>query len=674
MPVKEVVTELYRAQLRSFLDTGARLRWPPSATPTISVVLVLFNRAELTLRCLRSLHEHAPEPLEILLVDNASTDETTELLDRLDGAKIIRNYENRGFLLAVNQAARRARGTYLLLLNNDAEVLPGTLAAALAAARSGDDVGAVGGRIILLDGRLQEAGSVVWKDGSCLGYGRGEAPNAPAFMYTRDVDYCSGAFLLTPRALFLEEGGFDERYKPAYYEEVDYCFRLWARGQRVVYEPRASILHYEFASSRSMDEAVRMQADRRSAFARKHEGALTLQPPPQIERILFARQRPARGRRVLLLDDRVPHEHLGSGFPRARRLLETLVAQGHFVTFYPLSHPWEPWDEVYADVPHTVEVMNGLGPHSLAQFLRDRRGYYDSVLVSRPHNMSLLRRLAGRDLLEGAAVLYDAEALFVLRDIARQHLQGHGPTEAEAAALVREEAALAVGADAVLAVSEAEREIFLAAGASPVFVVGHAVEVQPTARPFADRDGFALVGPVHRDLDPNADAVRWFAGEVLPKVKAALDGRARVRWAGPNASDRLAGLAASAGIEVLGRMDDLTALYDAARVFVVPTRYGAGLPLKVLHAAAHGLPCVATPLVCQQLGWRQGVEILAADTPEAFAEGCVRLHEDAALWAAVREAALRRVAEDASWPRFSEGVAAALAVTASAAAGARNRA
>jgi O-antigen biosynthesis protein len=658
--VKEVVTELYRSQLRSFLDTGARLRWPACETPAVSVILVLYNRAELTLRCLRSLHEHAPEPLEILVVDNASADDTSELLDRLDGVRIIRNYENRGFLLAVNQAARRARGAYLLFLNNDAEVLPGTLEAALAAARSAPDVGAVGGRILLLDGRLQEAGSVVWQDGSCLGYGRGDAPDAGPYMYTRDVDYCSGAFLLTPRALFLEDGGFDERFKPAYYEEVDYCFRLWGQGKRVVYEPRAVVVHYEFASSRSMDEAVQMQLTRRAAFARKHEAALAAQPAPQVERVLFARQRPARGRRLLLLDDRVPHEHLGSGFPRARRLLETLVEQGHFVTFYPLSHPSEPWDEVYADIPRTVEVMNGLGPHALPQFLRERRGYYDALIVSRPHNMSLLRRLAGREL-EGCPLVYDAEAVFVLRDIARQRVLGQPLSDGEVAALVREEAALAAGADAVLAVSESEREIFAGAGASAVFVLGHTVRVQPTPRTFAEREGLLLVGPVHRDVDPNADGLRWFAAEVLPRVRAALGEGLIVRWAGPNASEKLARLAADAGIEALGRVDDLSALYGAARVFVAPTRYCAGVPLKIYHAAAHGLPCAGTSLVREQIGWQGGVEMLAADTAEDLARACVQLHTDASAWQGVREAALLRVAEDGSARRFSNALAAALA-------------
>ncbi|HEY3119342.1 MAG TPA: glycosyltransferase family 2 protein, partial [Vicinamibacteria bacterium] len=196
---RESFAEGCRVALESFLASGARLRWEAVEEPLVSVVLVLFNRAELTLRCLRSIAEERRIPLEIILVDNASTDQTEALLERLDGVRVIRNAENRGFVLAVNQAARRARGRYLLLLNNDTELLPDALTAAVAVLQGSEDVGAVGGKVLSVDGRLQEAGSIVWNDGSCLGYGRGDDPFAAEYMFRRDVDFCSGAFLLTPR-------------------------------------------------------------------------------------------------------------------------------------------------------------------------------------------------------------------------------------------------------------------------------------------------------------------------------------------------------------------------------------------------------------------------------------------------------------------------------------------
>src|SRR5436190_414959 len=135
--------------LDAFLAADARVRFDVRAEPVVTVILVLCNRAELTLRCLRSLERHASVPIEVIVVDNGSLDETRRLLERCDGVNVIGNDENHGFPVAVNQAARRARAPYLLILNNDAELLPGSLAAALGTLTASPDVGAVGAKIIL---------------------------------------------------------------------------------------------------------------------------------------------------------------------------------------------------------------------------------------------------------------------------------------------------------------------------------------------------------------------------------------------------------------------------------------------------------------------------------------------------------------------------------------------
>src|SRR5262249_52883945 len=128
---RAALTSLARAELRTFLKSGQRLDFSASARPRISVIVVLYNRAELTLRCLQALARERV-PFELLLVDNASTDETTAVLERISGAEVLRQRENIGFLRAVNEAARRARGDYLLLLNNDAEPCADALSFALA--------------------------------------------------------------------------------------------------------------------------------------------------------------------------------------------------------------------------------------------------------------------------------------------------------------------------------------------------------------------------------------------------------------------------------------------------------------------------------------------------------------------------------------------------------------
>lgn len=235
--------------------------------PKISVIVILHNKASLSVMALASLIEYVDVPYELIVVDNASTDETLQLLEMIEGLQVQRFDQNLGFGPACNLAVKRARGEYLLFFNNDALLGRGAVHAALKVFDELAHVGAVGGKIILSDGTLQELGAFVWGDGMTSGYGRGDNPNLDLFARRLACDYCSGAFLVTPRALFESLGGFDARYAPAYYEDVDYCAALWARGYAVVAEPTALVRHYESATS--VDAAVTLSAINREKFCEK---------------------------------------------------------------------------------------------------------------------------------------------------------------------------------------------------------------------------------------------------------------------------------------------------------------------------------------------------------------------------------------------------------------------
>jgi O-antigen biosynthesis protein len=656
---KDVIASMYRAQLAGFLASGARLRFDSGGAPRVSVLLVLFNRSELTLRCLRALCEQAVDTrLELIVVDNASTDDTDLLLHRIDGAHVIRPGSNLGFVEGCNLAARSARGEYLLFLNNDAEILPDSLATAVAALDAAPGLGAVGGKLVLPDGSLQEAGSIVWSDGSCLGYGRGHSPWAPEYAFSRDVDYCSAALLLTPRHVFLTMGGFDGRFAPAYYEDVDYCVRLWKAGYRVQFHPRLLAMHFEFASSGSLERAIQMQAERRQRFVAKHHRWLAQQSEPLPHTPLRARARDGSGLRVLVFDDRVPHSSTGFGFPRAVELIRALVDLGHFVTLYPTSVLREPWPEVYEELPSGVEVMLGYGPARVEQFMDDRRGYYDRIIVSRPHNAELLRAKLGMPQHWGVPTIFDAEAICSVRDLARRRLTGEQVDEATEREMVRREIALAEGMSAVLCVSALEARAFADGGARGVHVLTHAISPTPTCAPFELRDSILFVGAFH-ELSPNADSVVWFVREVLPRINAAVGRDVRFLIAGPDPPPDVRSLAGGA-IEVLGAVADLAPLYETARLFVAPTRFSAGIPLKVIHASAHGVPVVASPLLAHQLNWRNGRELLTGESREELAAACASIYMDGTRWLQIRREALRRVEADYSRANFIASVDAVL--------------
>jgi GT2 family glycosyltransferase/glycosyltransferase involved in cell wall biosynthesis len=593
-----------------------------------------------------------------VLVDNGSTDDTGALLDRLRNATVLRQTLNEGFGQAVNAGAHIARGRFLLLLNNDAELLPGSLEAAVGTAHELVDVGAVGGRLILPDGSLQEAGAIIWNDGFCSGYGRGATPFAPPYSFRRDVDFCSGAFLLTSRDLFLQSGGFDEAFNPAYYEDADYCVRLWQSGLRVIYEPQAIAIHYEFASAGSA-RAAKLQLEKRNIFIAKHAGWLATQSAATAENLPVSRHKRRPGQqRVLVFDDRVPHQSMGFGFPRAVQLLRALVELGHFVTLYPLSFTEEEWPSVYEDIPRDIEVMTGSGPEHLDAFMRERRGYYDTIIVSRHHNMQRLRARLGDPERWAGRVVYDAEAVAAMRDAQRAMVSGRAVDGRHADHRLQEEIGLARGTDMVLAVSALELDAFERAGVKRVTIVRYAVQPAPTPRVHAERTGILFVGAFD-PLSPNEDAVLWFVQEVLPLIEGQLGAPVPFTIAGHYPPRSIMALA-SHRIAVLPSAAELAPLYDRARLFVAPTRFAAGIPLKVLHAAAHGLPVVCTSLLARQLGWCDGTAVYAADGAEAFAAACVRLYTNEELWRRVREDALGRLEREYSSSVFTAALADAI--------------
>ena len=156
-----------------------------------------------------------------------------------------------------------------------------------------------------------------------------------------------------------------------------------------------------------------------------------------------------------MIDDRVPHASVGFGDPRALALLRSLVDLGHSVTLFPVSVVDEDWARIYEDVPREVEVLRGYGGRRLAPFFRERAGYYDCIIVSRSHNMALLRAKLGEPgrWMRDTRVIYDAEAITATRDVGRRRLLGEDVRDAEANRLVAAELDLARGVDAVLAVS-----------------------------------------------------------------------------------------------------------------------------------------------------------------------------------------------------------------------------
>ena len=361
------------------------IKLPAAAAPEISIIIPIYNQLDLTLGCLESLLRHrGATSFEVIIVDDNSEQLVRDTLGRVNGLRLISNEANQGFVFNCNLGAQAARGAFVLFLNNDTEVTPGWLESLCRVFQEHPQAGAVGAKLVYPDGRLQEAGGIIWEDGSGINYGKGDDPDRPEYNYLRQVDYCSGACLLVPRDLFLTVGGFDTRYRPAYYEDADLAFAIRAAGREVYYQPAARIIHFEGVSSGTDTRSgiKRHQALNQAKFEAKW--ATTLKGhgiDASLQHV--ARDRYARSR-ILVIDACALTPDADSGSLRMFNLLQMLAQQGAKVTFAAENlQSYEP----YSTQLRLAGIEHLSVPHvfNLTQYLESHGYEFDVIVLSRKH-------------------------------------------------------------------------------------------------------------------------------------------------------------------------------------------------------------------------------------------------------------------------------------------------
>lgn len=654
--------QLFELKARNELALFARQRidFTPRAAPVLAVVMVVYNKFELTLSALTALRGNFTGDIELVIVDNASTDDTRRLETYLSGAKIIRNRENLGFLRACNQALETVTAPALLYMNNDVALGFNAIASALHRLTSAPTIGAVGGKIIRTHGRLQEAGSIIWKDGSTIGYLRDASPLAPEANFVRDVDYCSGVFLMCRTGLVKKLGGFDIGFQPAYYEEVDLCVRMIEAGWRIVYDPDVMVHHLEFGSAANTEASMALMRRGRRIFRQKHPDFLDTKFDSRPETILPARALDGVGRRLLFLEDTVPLRRLGSGFVRSNDVVHAIVNAGWQVSVLPINGARHDVMSLFGDMPDRAEILHDRTILTLPQLLAERAGFYDAVWISRTHNLDRTKPIFEAAGIDPAATpfILDTEAIEAARDAAIATLKPDSIFDLTAA--LNREFENATSCRYVTAVNQAEVDLLRGIGLPHVSVLGTIREPAPTPRPFQAREGLLFIASIHQTDSPNLDSLRWYRDEILPALIAEMATPPTLTFIGYTAPDiDLSEFDGNPHIIIKGAMDDIRPAYDQHRVFIAPTRFAAGTPYKVYETASHGLPCVATSLLRGQLDWQGGVEIAEApiDDAKGFARKIAALYHDETAWQAMREAALHRLERENGREAFDATVA-----------------
>jgi len=604
------------------------IEFPVHEQVEISIIIPVFNQFRFTQASLASLQEHqGPERFEVIIVDDCSTDVTAEAVPRMPGVVYLRNETNSGFITSCNRGAKKARGKYLVFLNNDTLVRDGWLSTLLGTFAEEPQAGIVGSKLVYPDGRLQEAGGIIWGDASGWNYGNSDDPGKPEYNFLREVDYCSAATLMITKSLFEAVGGFDEKYAPAYYEDTDLAFKVRQAGYKVLYQPLSEVIHYEGATG-GTDLATgtkKYQDINRSTFA--ETWAAELVKKPASGDAAFLRQAPAGRKNIFVIDHYVPSPDRDSGSLRMFQLLKLLHQLGHRITFIP---------DNLTDVPHYGNELRRRGIQVIHRpYIKKVRDYLilhgsecDAVILSRcdiaHKHIADVRMHAPQ-----SRIIFDTVDLHSLR----AHREAQITTDPEALEKARQKEELEYGvicqADETWVTSSVEQKLLQDKWPEKsIQLVSNIVDIPGSSTPFELRQGFLFIGGFQHT--PNTDAVLFFLKKIYPIVKERLR-EAKFYIIGDKAPPEVVALAGE-NIVIAGLQRDVSPFFESVRLSIAPLRFGAGVKGKINQSMAWGVPVVATSVAVEGMELTFGEDILVADEPDEFARALVTLYESPELW------------------------------------------
>lgn len=597
--------------------------------PKVSIIIPVFNQWQYTYSCLKAILENTKEvTYEIIIADDLSSDKTKEISTCIENIVHIRNEQNLGFLLNCNHAAQYAKGQYILFLNNDTNVQANWLKPLVELIESNDGIGMVGSKLVYADGRLQEAGGIIWNDASGWNYGHLDDPEKPEYNYVKEVDYLSGASIMIRAPLWKEIGGFDESFAPAYYEDSDLAFEIRKHGYKVMYQPKSVVVHFEGVSNgtdtTSGQKAYQVVNQKR--FYEKWKKILEREHFPNGETVFHARDRSRMKKTVLFIDHYVPTYDKDAGSRTIFQYLKLVIGMEYNVKFI--------GDNFYKHEPYATELEQmGIevlyGPYYATHWkdwIKQNGADLDVVFMNRPHiSAKYIDWIKEKT---SSNIIYNVCDLHFLRERRQYEITNDRCFLESSEKWKKIEYKIMEKADVVFTLSTYERDIINThfkgnkAMICPVFIYDMFEEalIKPTEK----RDLIFVGGFSHT---PNVDGVTWFIKEIFPRIQAKIP-PIKFHIVGSNVPDEIKSLVYE-GIILHGFVSDtvLDELYKKCRICVIPLRFGAGVKGKTIEAMYQQVAIVSTSIGIEGL---EGVEtcIQAKNSAEEFANEVVELYQN----------------------------------------------
>lgn len=619
--------DLFPMERWNSVDEIEKLEFPKTEEPIVSIIIPACNHFEYTYNCLRSILTNTDSiPYEVIVADDCSSDFTAKLEKIISGITVIHNDKNLVFIKNCNHAAKSAKGKYIVFLNNDTQVQLNWLTSLVRCMELNENAGLAGSKLLYPDGSLQEAGSIVWKNGRAWNYGNGKNPDAPVYSYVREADYISGAAIIIAKSLWENIGGFDERYTPAYFEDADLAFEVRKRGKRVLYQPDSVVVHFEGIScGKNIDEGIKSYQKRNlKKFFNKWESELQDGQYPEGENVLAACQRKQNRKTILIVSEHIPTYDKDAGSRTVDIYIQEFIQRGYIVKFIP--------DNFLREEPYThrleqmgVEVLCGkYYQNTIINWISNNQKNIDFAFLNYPN-----AALKYVDILKnfGIPVMYYGMDLHYIRLQREYQLFGDIYKAEEAKTFYEKEAYLIKTCDSVYYPSLAETEIvkkeFGIKNVKQLMVNVYDVTGMSNGYRACERNDIMFIGGYKHT--PNVDAVLWFSHQIFPRIYNEL--QISFYIAGADMPSDISNIDVE-GTKKIGMLTDteLEEMYRKIKMIVVPLRYGAGIKAKVIEAMYHGIPVVTTPIGIEGIP-NDADAVRIAEDADAFAESVIELYQ-----------------------------------------------
>ena len=609
------------------------IEFPAYEKPKVSIIIPAYNGWQMNYQCLHSIKNNTYGiTYEVIFADDVSTDETKDIENYIKNITVVRNETNQGFLKNCNHAATFARGEYIHFLNNDTKVTRGWLTSLVELMKKDPAIGMAGSKLVYPDGRLQEAGGIIWKDASAWNFGHKQNPDAPEFNYVKEVDYISGASILIRKEVWDKLGGFDEAYVPAYCEDSDFAFKIRKMNMKVVYQPLSEVVHYEGFShgtdqnkNSGLTNTKQYQEINKKKFAATWNQELQQQLPNGVN-VFHARDRSYGKKTILVIDHYVPQFDKDAGSRTTYQYLEAFTELGMNVKFMGDNfYKYEPYSTILQQ--KGIEVIYGsYYAKNYQKWLLENEKNFDYILLNRPHiSEKYIKLLQNRT---HAKIFYYGHDLHFIRELKEYEITKDEKKLSSSNRWKTIEYNLFRNSDVVLTPTLKEKEIISKDFRDKKIEVLPAFFYEEIAKPitnFNERKNLLFVGGFKHS--PNIDAVIWFVEEVLPIVRKQIP-EIQFIVTGSNVPERIAKFA-SENVIIKGFVSDkeLDRLYNTCKIAVIPLRFGAGLKGKTVEAMAKGLPVVSTSFGIEGLN-DLGDLLQPYDTAQEFANAVTALYNN----------------------------------------------